>query len=307
MSKKPSVVIALGGNALIQRGQKGTAEDQFNNLKAPMKAVVDLCKEYNVVITHGNGPQVGNILLQQAATSEVPEMPLAVVGAMTQGQIGFMIESTLEETLKDAGINDQRFCTLVSYVAVDGNDPGFKNPTKPVGPFYKDKPASDLPMVETAHGWRRVVASPRPEEIVNQKDIKLLIDNGYIVICVGGGGIPVVKKGNGFVGVDAVIDKDLATALLAEVCGLDFLIIATDEKGVCIDYKKPTQKMLSKMTTSECQKYLDEGQFPAGSMGPKVQAAMEFAQRTGKTAIITSIEDIPLAVKGQAGTSIVKG
>ena len=304
---KPSVVIALGGNALIQRGQKGTAEDQFNNLKAPMKAVVNLCKEYNVVITHGNGPQVGNILLQQAATDEVPEMPLAVVGAMTQGQIGFMIESTLEECLADAGIKDQRFCTLVSYVAVDGNDPGFKNPTKPVGPFYKDKPATDLPMVETQHGWRRVVASPRPEEIVNQEDIKLLIKNNYIVICVGGGGIPVVKKGNGFVGVDAVIDKDLATALLAEVANIDYLVIATDEKGVCINYKKPDQKMLSNMTTSECQKYLDEGQFPAGSMGPKVQAAMEFALKSGRPSIITSIEDIPAALKGNAGTRIVKG
>ncbi len=308
MSKKPTVVIALGGNALIQRGQKGTAEDQFNNLKAPMQAVVNLIKDgYKVVITHGNGPQVGNILLQQAATTEVPEMPLAVVGAMTQGQIGFMIESTLEEALANAGLKDQRFCTLVSYVAVDGNDPGFKNPTKPVGPFYKDKPATDLPMVETQHGWRRVVASPRPEEIVNQKDIKLLIDNDYIVICVGGGGIPVVKKGNGFVGVDAVIDKDLATALLAEVAGLDFLVIATDEKGVCINYKKPDQKMLSTMTTSECQKYLDEGQFPAGSMGPKVMAAMEFAQKSGKPSIITSIEDIPAALKGNAGTRIVKG
>lgn len=306
--KKKTILIALGGNALIQKKQKGTAEEQFTNLEAPMKAVVGLLKQgYNVIVSHGNGPQVGNILLQQASCDEVPAMPFAVVGAQTQGQIGFMIESTLRKALADANMNT-RVLTLVSQVVVDGNDPGFKNPTKPVGPFYTKEKAATLPylMKETPHGFRRVVASPDPLEIMNAPDVKMLSEAGYVVVCNGGGGIPVKRVGNGVEGVDAVIDKDYANSLLAAVIDVDAFVIATDEPKVCINYAKPDQRALDTLTTTEARKLMAEGQFPAGSMGPKVEAVVRFAEKTGRPGIITSIDNIAAALDGDAGTKIVK-
>lgn len=306
---KKTIIIALGGNALIQKKQKGTAEEQLANILAPMKAVEGLLDEYRVIITHGNGPQVGNILLQQAACDEVPPMPFAVVGAQTQGQIGFMIESTLRKVLKDAGRKDQRVIALVSPVVVDGDDPGFKNPTKPVGPFYTKEQAAKVPyqLKETPHGFRRVVASPEPTEVLNAEDVQLLSAAGYVVICTGGGGVPVKRVGNGFEGVDAVIDKDSASSLLARTINADAFIIATDEPQVCINYAKPDQRSLSQMTTTEAHKYMAEGQFPAGSMGPKVAAVLRFAEETGRPGIITSIDTIAAALAGKGGTQIVRG
>lgn len=306
--KKETIIIALGGNALIQKNQKGTAEEQLANLVAPMKAVVDLLDKYNVIITHGNGPQVGNILLQQESCSEVPKMPFALVGAETQGLIGFMIESVLRRELADAGRKDQKVIALVSPVVVDKNDPAFQNPTKPVGPFYPKEKAAGLPypLKETPHGFRRVVASPEPLEIVNADDVKMLSDAGYVVICTGGGGVPVKREGNSLEGVDAVIDKDYASSLLARTIKADQFLIATDEPNAFLDYAKPTQRPLETVKAEEARKYMKEGQFPAGSIGPKMEAVTRFAEDTGKAGIITSIDKISDALEGKAGTRVVR-
>lgn len=305
---KPTILIALGGNALIQAGQAGTVEEQLANLKPAMETVAKLIDKYTVVITHGNGPHVGNILLQQESTDAVTKMPLAVVGAMTQGQIGFLIETALTDALNRAN-KKADFTTLVTYVVVDENDPAFKDPTKYVGPFFSEEEAKSkgYPVKDTksGKGWRRVVASPAPLEIGNYKEVKGLIDQDVICICVGGGGIPVKRTKYSIEGIDAVIDKDLASALLAEQANIGALCIATDESNVCINYKKENEQRLSRMTVAECEKYIAEGQFPAGSMGPKIEAAVSFVKKTGRPSIITTIADIEGALDGKAGTTIV--
>lgn len=307
MSKKPVVVIAFGGNALIQKGQDGTAEQQMENIKIPMRKVVALAPDYRVVISHGNGPQVGNILLQQDSTTEVSPMPVDVVGAMTQGQIGYMIEAALERTLAEAGL-ERNFLTVITMVEVDENDPLFQNPTKPIGPFYTEEEAAKQPykMVVTDKGHRRVIASPKPIAIVAYDEIKQLVDMDWILICSGGGGIPVVKDGNGHRGVEAVIDKDLASALLAQEIGADLFIIATDVAGAAVNWGKPDEQMLRKVSLAEMHGYVEEGQFPAGSMGPKVNALLGFVEATSKRAIICAIDDIENAIAGKAGTEISK-
>jgi carbamate kinase len=304
-NEKPLVVIAFGGNALIQKGQGGTAEQQMENVRLPMEKVADLAKDYRLVISHGNGPQVGNILLQQAATDEVPPMPIDVVGAMTQGQIGYMMESVLERILIERGI-ENNFITVITMTEVDENDPLFQNPTKPIGPFYTEEEAKDKPyqMVKTDKGFRRVVPSPEPVRIVPDQEVKFLVDNDWIVICTGGGGIPVVKDGHGYRGVEAVIDKDLANSLVARTLGADLFIIATDVQGAAINWGKPDQKLLRKVSLEEMKGYVDEGQFPAGSMGPKVDALVRFVEETGKRAIICGLDEIEAAVAGEAGTEI---
>lgn len=307
MSKKPVVVIAFGGNALIQKGQDGTAEQQMENIKIPMQKVVALAPDYRVVISHGNGPQVGNILLQQDSTTEVSPMPVDIVGAMTQGQIGYMIEAALERTLAEAGL-ERNFLTVITMVEVDENDPLFQNPTKPIGPFYTEEEAAQKPysMVATDKGHRRVIASPKPIGIVAYAEIKQLVDMDWILICSGGGGIPVVKDGHGHRGVEAVIDKDLASALLAQEIGADLFIIATDVAGAAINWGKPDEQMLRNVSLAEMHSYVEEGQFPAGSMGPKVNALLGFVEATSKRAIICSIDDIENAIAGKAGTEISK-
>jgi carbamate kinase len=306
MSDKPIVVIAFGGNALIQKGQDGTAEQQMENIKVPMQRVVALAPDYRVVISHGNGPQVGNLLLQQEATMEVAEMPIPVLGAMTQGQIGYMMEAALERSLAEAGL-ERNFLTVITMVQVDPNDPLFQNPTKPIGPFYTDEEAEkkSYPMVRTDKGMRRVIASPIPIGIVPHREIKQLVDMDWIVICSGGGGIPVVADGEGgHLGADAVIDKDLASSLLAREIGADLFVIATDVSGACINWGKPDQEQLRNVALADMQRYVDEGQFPAGSMGPKVSALMSFVEATGKRAIICNLDEIEAALAGRAGTEI---
>jgi carbamate kinase len=306
MSEKPVVVIAFGGNALIQKGQDGTAEQQMENIEVPMRKVVALAPDYRVVISHGNGPQVGNILLQQDSTTEVAAMPVDVVGAMTQGQIGYFIEQALERKLAEAGL-DRKFLTVLTMVEVDAADPLFQNPTKPIGPFYTDEEAATKPyqMVTTDKGKRRVIASPVPIGIVPHREIKELVDMDWIVICSGGGGIPVVKDGDGHRGVEAVIDKDLASALLAREIGADLFVIATDVAGACINWGKPDQEQLRKVSVEEMRRYVDEGQFPAGSMGPKVNALLSFVESTGgQRAIICQLDEIEAALAGEAGTEI---
>ena len=304
---KPIVLIAFGGNALIQKGQTGIASQQFENLKLPMRQVARLSKDYRLIITHGNGPQVGNLLLQQESCEEVPKMPLEIIGAMTQGQIGYMIESSLDTALMEIGINDPYFVTLITYVVVDENDPGFQKPSKPIGPFYTEEQAADLPytMVKTDKGHRRVVASPIPLAIVEHREIKKLVELDFIVVCCGGGGIPVVRKERRFTGVEAVIDKDRASSVLAQEIGVDIFVIATDAEGAAIHWGKPEQKILGKVSLAEMEQYVQEGHFPAGSMGPKVESMIEFFKATGNRGVICHLADIEKAVAGEAGTEIV--
>jgi carbamate kinase len=306
--QKPLLLIALGGNALIQKSQRGTAEEQFANLKIPMRQIARLSRSHRVVITHGNGPQAGNLLLQQESCDSVPNMPLEIIVAMTQGQIGYMIESSLDRALMEIGIIDEQlFVSLISYVVVDQNDPAFRNPTKPIGPFFTPKQAKYLPytLVETDKGFRRVVASPKPLSIVEHREIQRLIEMGFIVICCGGGGIPVIRKERKFRGVDAVIDKDLASAVLATEIRADAFVIASDVHGVYINRGKPGEQVLRRTTQTELECYLANGQFPAGSMGPKVQAILQFHRLTAKRGVICHIEDIEEALLGNAGTQLL--
>jgi carbamate kinase len=246
-------------------------------------------------------------LLQQESTKAVPTLPLEILVAQTQGQIGYMIESTLDNELMAMGTDTvQYLVSLISYVVVDENDPAFANPSKPIGPVYTEKQAAARPykMHETAKGYRRVVVSPKPVTIVEKREIKQLIDMGFIVICCGGGGIPVIREGRAFSGVDAVIDKDLASAKLAEEVGVDIFIIATDVKGVALKYGEPDETFLSAMTVNDAERFRAEGHFPAGSMGPKIEAAVEFVKKSKKKAVIAFIDDIEAAVEGRAGTEI---
>ena len=306
---KEILLIALGGNSLIKKGQRGSIEEQFENLRPPIQQIARLLKKYDIVITHGNGPQVGNLLLQQEKCPEVPIMPLEILVAQTQGQIGYMIESTLDNELMKWGSNTkQLFVTVLTYVVVDMNDPAFKSPSKPIGPFFSKEQAEQLPYptVETADGYRRVVASPKPLTIVEKREIKRLLKEGFLVIACGGGGIPVIREGRGFEGVDAVIDKDLASAKLAQEVGADIFLIATDTEGVAINFKKPGQRFLRELPIEEAKRLLQEGQFPEGSMGPKIEATIQFLESGGKRALITSTENIQRSVEEKAGTEIIR-
>jgi carbamate kinase len=305
-SKNKILLIALGGNALVRKGQEGTTEQQFENLKLPMRQIARLSRKYRIIITHGNGPQVGNLLLQQESCDTVPKLPLEILVAQTQGQIGYMIESTLDGELMKMGINTQPLVSLISYVVVDEKDPAFKNPVKPIGPVYSKKEAASapFPVRKTATGYRRVVVSPRPVTIVEKREIKKLIDMNFIVICCGGGGIPVIREGRAFYGVDAVIDKDLASAKLAEDVGVDIFVIATDVPGAALDFGKKNRKFLRSVTLDQADRYIKNGHFPPGSMRPKIEAAVQFVRNRGKRAVITSLDDIEQAVFGNAGTEI---
>jgi len=307
-NNKQILLIALGGNALIRKGQKGTIDEQFENLKNPVRQIAKLSRTYRIIITHGNGPQVGNLMLKQESCDAVPKLPLEILVAQTQGQIGYMIESTLDTELMGLGnTSEHYFVSLLSYVVVDKNDPAFLNPSKPVGPVFTKEKAQTLPYPtkKTAKGYRRVVASPLPVTIVEKREIKKLIDMNFIVICCGGGGIPVIREGRRFSGVDAVIDKDLASARLAEEVDVDIFLIATDVQGVALNYGKKNQEFLRSLTTRQATRFLAQGHFPPGSMGPKIEAAVQFVRKTGKRAVIASIEDIESAVKGESGTEIV--
>ncbi len=306
---KETLLVALGGNALIKKGQQGTIEEQFENLRAPIQQVAHLSNDYDIIITHGNGPQVGNLLLQQEKCPEVPSMPLEILVAQTQGQIGYMIESTLDNELMKLGADVKKlFVTVLTYVVVDINDPAFKSPSKPIGPYFSEAEANQLPYptVQTPDGYRRVVASPKPVTIVEKREIKRLLKEGFLVIACGGGGIPVIREGRGFEGVDAVIDKDLASAKLAHEVGVNIFVIATDTEGVAINFKKPGQRFLRRLSVGDAKRYLQEGQFPEGSMGPKVEAAIQFLEDGGKRALITSTENIERSIRGKAGTEIIR-
>jgi carbamate kinase len=306
-AKKETILVALGGNALIRAGQEGSITEQFENLRMPMNQIARLAERYRIIITHGNGPQVGNLLLQQECCAEVPQLPLEILVAQTQGQIGYMIESTLDSELALAGLGKRHLVSLISYVVVDENDPAFLDPSKPVGPCYSEEAAKSLPwpVRKTPKGYRRVVASPRPVTVVEKREIGALLDLDFIIICCGGGGIPVIRDGRAFHGVDAVIDKDLASARLAEEVGVDLFVIATDVAQVALEFGTPAERPIDRMTVAEARRFLAAGHFPAGSMGPKVEAAVQFIEGGGKRAVITAIDRIEEAVAGNRGTEII--
>ena len=305
------IVIALGGNAL-----GNTPAEQLALVRQTAKPIVDLIEEGNqVVIAHGNGPQVGMINLGMSTAAEAgaikSDMPFPECGAMSQGYIGYHLQNSIANELAARGIQ-KSVGTLVTQVLVDEADPAFQKPSKPVGAFY-DKATADkiaaergYTMVEDAgRGWRQVVPSPKPVDVVEKDMVNTLVDSGYVVITVGGGGIPVVKKDGRLVGTPAVIDKDFASAKLAELIGADMLVILTAVDRVAINWGKPDQKALAEMTVDEAEKYCGEGHFAPGSMLPKVQAAMSFA-KAGGTAIIASLENAAAALRGESGTRIVK-
>ncbi len=314
--EKKVVVIALGGNAILQPGQKGTFEEQMANVETTCKQLTQmvLSGKYKIVITHGNGPQVGNILLQNETAKDVAApMPLYVCGAESQGLIGFMIQQSLHNLLQDAGKGDIPVATVVTQVVVDENDPAFENPSKPVGPFYSEEEAQRLAEEKGYHikedagrGWRRVVPSPDPIEIFEKEAIRQLIAARSIVIASGGGGIPVVKKDGKLKGVDAVIDKDLAGERLAVDVEAKIFLILTDVDQVKLNYKTPQERGIPHMTVEEAKRYREEGHFAKGSMEPKVRAAIRFVEAGGEKAIITSLDKAMDALEGKAGTTITK-
>ena len=297
------IVVALGGNALLRRGEPMTADNQRANIRVATEQIAKIHLGNELVIAHGNGPQVGLLSLQAAAYTQVSPYPLDVLGAETEGMIGYIIEQELGNLLDF----EVPFATLLTQVEVDAKDPAFKNPTKPIGPVYSKAEAEKL---AAEKGWaiapdgdkyRRVVASPRPKRIFEIRPITWLLEKGSIVICAGGGGIPTMYGEDGKLkGIEAVIDKDLCSSLLAGQLKADLLVIATDVNAAFIDYGKPTQKAIGQAHPDEMEKL----GFAAGSMGPKVQAACEFARETGKTAVIGSLSDIEAIVMGSAGTRI---
>jgi carbamate kinase len=308
-----TVVVALGGNAILQPGQVGTFEEQLVNVDAAMRRIVELVEDgWRVVLTHGNGPQVGNLLIQNAlAEKAVAPMPMDVCGAESQGQIGYMLEQSLLNHLRKRRL-DVPVVTVLTQVGVDPRDKAFAHPSKPVGPFYSEEQAQTmmleqgLTMREDAgRGWRRVVPSPEPNEIVPRQAIVDMVSDGILVICSGGGGVPVVRaRGGALSGVDAVIDKDLAAALLAREVGADALLILTDVPKAYIHYNTPQQQALDTVTQAEMEAYAAAGHFKAGSMGPKVAACLRFVAGGG-VAVIGSLTEVVPALAGRAGTRIV--
>jgi carbamate kinase len=317
--KRKLVVIALGGNAIKQATEKGTAEEQFKNVAITCEQLVKMNKlGYKLVITHGNGPQAGNLLIQQEdGKARVPAQPLDVVGAMTQGQIGYMFQNTLQNYFLKKG-KDIPITTVVTQVIVSRDDPDFQDPSKPVGPFYTKEEAFKYkkgkgyvvkkvkPIGEK--NWRRVVPSPEPYGIVESDCIQALVDAHAIIIASGGGGIPVTKEPDGtFKGVEAVIDKDKAGNKLAQAVNADIFLILTDVENACINFGKPDEKPLGKITINEAEKLYADGHFLKGSMGPKVLSAIRFVKAGGDKAIITSLAKATDALAGKTGTIIING
>lgn len=309
--EKGSIVIALGGNAMRMPGEPGTYEGQLHNVQKACEQIIALKDQgWKVVLTSGNGPQVGAIQLQnQVACKESAEMPLHVCGAMSQGFIAYMMTMCLGNILRERG-EEPKVASVITQTIVDKDDPAFQNPTKPVGRFYNEEEAKEVAATgatikeDAGRGWRVVVASPKPMEIVERKAIETLVNNDFLVVSTCGGGIPVIKEGETLVGVNAVIDKDLATSLLARQMKTDALCILTDVEYVKINYKKPDEKVLKNVTVAEMEQYLKEGHFAAGSMLPKVQAALAFVKETGNKAIITNLFTAVDALQGKCGTII---
>ncbi|HAZ31109.1 MAG TPA: carbamate kinase, partial [Dehalococcoidia bacterium] len=312
--REKTIVVALGGNAILQPGQTGTIQQQLENVDLACRHLMKIISKgkYRMVITHGNGPQVGNILLQnEAARNLTPPMPLEVCVAATQGTIGFIIQQTLANHLRTAGLK-HNITTVVTQVIVDEDDPAFKKPTKPIGPFYSLNEAQELRrdrgwemIQDSGRGYRRVVPSPRPIKIQETRIIRNMLDSGEIVIAVGGGGIPVVREEDmSLRGIEAVIDKDLAAERLAEDIGAEIFMILTDVEQVMLNYGTINEVAIDRMTAEEAENYMMEGQFGEGSMKPKVEAGINFVKAGGEKTIITSLHKAVEALGEKAGTII---
>lgn len=311
---KKSVLIALGGNAILQAGQRGTFEEQQQNIEIACRQIVEVIKAgYKVILTHGNGPQIGNLLIQNENCAElIPPMPLDVCGAQSQGFIGYMIQQVLGKVLRENNCQHE-VATIITQVVVDRVDPAFKNPTKPIGGFFSEDYArkmmiekSELWVEDAGRGWRKIVPSPQPQKIVETKIIEKLINDDVIVIASGGGGIPVIEEKVGiYKGIEAVIDKDLSGQSMAVDLNVDIFMILTDVAQVALNFGKPNQKWLESISQKEAYHYQHEGHFQSGSMGPKMNACIQFVEQTQKVAIITSIGKAMEAIQGTAGTKIV--
>ena len=299
------IVVALGGNALLKRGEPMTHDAQRTNIQVAAQALAPVAQQHQLLLAHGNGPQVGLLALQASAYKEVEAYPLDVLGAQTEGMIGYMIEQELGNLLPF----EVPFATILTMVEVDPADPAFQNPTKFVGPVYEKDEADRLKaekgwaFKQDGAKWRRVVPSPLPKRIFEIRPVKWLLEKGTIVICAGGGGIPTMYepgKQRWLTGIEAVIDKDLASELLAREVDADLFVIATDVDGIYLDWGKPEQRRLDRVTPGELKSY----KFPAGSMGPKVDAAVQFVEKTGKRAAVGTLKDIEKIVAGEAGTNV---
>ena len=314
MGKTRTAVIALGGNAITREFEEGNIHQQFANTRRSLVGVVELIKKgYHLAITHGNGPQVGNALIRVEETRHlVPPIPLGVLVADLEGGMGYMIAQSLQNKLRLHNIN-REVATIVAQVVVNRNDPSILNPTKFVGPFYKKEEVEKLKKerrwiikYDEGRGYRRVVPSPIPLEIVEKKVIKQLVESGVVVITVGGGGAPVYIEDDGtYEGVDGVVDKDRAAAILARDIRAQELYILTAVDKVSLNYRKPNQIDLDQMTVAEAKEYFQQGHFPKGSMGPKIESAINFVENGGEVCIITSIKSLPDALAGKSGTRIV--
>ncbi len=319
-AKERVIVAAFGGNAVTRANERGTHAEQLANVREMCERVRPLIEAgHRLVIIHGNGPQVGVLALQVEAGNAlgVPDQPFDVLGAMTQGQIGYLIQQTLGNVLRGSTADGERraIVSVVTQVLVDRTDPAFQNPTKPIGPFYDRELAERLAVEkgwtvvqDSGRGWRRVVPSPQPIEVIEAPMIRALSTAGVIVIAAGGGGVPVVREPDGsLTGVEAVIDKDLAAERLAALVGADTLLLLTGVHRIGLDYGTPTQRDLDVMSVTDAKRHLADGQFPPGSMGPKVKAAIRFIEDGGREAIITAPEALAAALAGADGTRIVAG
>lgn len=306
-------VVAIGGNSLIGDGQQGTIEEQEQNAFETGRAISGMVRRgWRVVVTHGNGPQVGFILRRSdLAAGTLPRLPLDLCGADSQGGLGYIIGNSLQRALSDEGL-DASVVSMLTRVVVDGDDPAFDAPSKPIGPFYSQEEAERYRREEgwtvvedSSRGYRRTVPSPQPRKIVELGAMRELVKAGYVLVALGGGGIPVTEVTPGdYSGVEAVIDKDYASSLLAEEIGADLLLISTGVPRVSVNYNRPDQREIELMSAEEARGYLEDGQFPPGSMGPKIEAALSFLEAGGPEVIVTSPESIPEAMDGEAGTRI---
>ena len=310
----PTAVVAIGGNSLIRPGEKGTLEEQRRNLQTTCEGIAAvIAAGYKAVVTHGNGPQVGDALLRsEVAASQAEPLPMDACVAETQGSIGYLLQQTLQETLPRRGLR-RPVVTMVTQVLVSRRDPGFRTPSKPVGPFYNPDEAERRRRTlgwqmaeEPNRGFRRVVPSPEPKEIMELPAIQAALQSDALVIACGGGGIPVVFRRDRLVGIDAVVDKDRASALLAWELEAELFLISTGVAQVALNYGKPDQRQIECMSATQARRYLREGQFPAGSMGPKIEAALAYLERGGKLVIITSPENLSEALQGMGGTRIAQ-
>jgi carbamate kinase len=310
------VAIALGGNMILQKGQPKTYEQQMKNLRVASEVIVEIIEMgYDVILTHGNGPQVGNILVQQNAgiREGIPKQPLNICGAMSQGQIGFMIQTAIEELLFDSGYTDKRVVVIITRALVDTKDKAFQEPTKPIGPFYSKEEAEEFQVQtndkyinDAGRGYRKVVPSPIPLKIYEADTIKRSVLAGDIVISVGGGGIPVARENGSYVDVEAVIDKDRATEVLATQIDADIMMIITDVSNAYLNYGTDDQEAIHQISAKKLKNLMKDGHFAKGSMNPKVESSIRFIDRGGKKSIITSPDKAIEALKGNAGTIVTE-